>query len=438
MKRRNKTMAALTGAAILAAAVTTAASGAVGAKPATHADGSAVASTASSGKTIVDWNQELLSILKTPGAQPATVHPTRNLAILHAAMYDAVASITHRDRPYLFEIDASRTARPDAAADQAAHDTLVALYPSMRSTLDHKLADTLASVPSGPDTQAGIRVGHLAATLMLAARADDGSAATAPPFSLPAAAPGAYQLTPPNHPMPVFTNWGTTTPFVIGSGDEFRPLPPPDLTSLPWAQAITEVQRLGQDTSTARTPDQTTAAKFWAPPIWTTWNEIADGQVVGRRTSLEQAAKMLASLNLTFADTTIALYDAKYHFEFWRPITAIRAGTPGNPDVTTDPTWNALATTAPDPSYPGAHSSISAAAAVVLASYLGSHVDLTGSSDAMPGATRHFDTFQAAATEAGLSRIYAGQHTRLDHDAGVTLGNDVAHLVLNHATSRDF
>jgi hypothetical protein len=139
MRKRTKTLAALAGAAA-AVAVATPAWAALAASPATRADGSALAFTATSGKTIVDWNQELLAIQKTPGAQPATVHPTRNLAILHAAMYDAVVSISHRDRPYLFEIDVSRNARPDAAADQAAHDVLVALYPSMQSTIDQKLA----------------------------------------------------------------------------------------------------------------------------------------------------------------------------------------------------------------------------------------------------------------------------------------------------------
>jgi membrane-associated phospholipid phosphatase len=123
---------------------------------------------------------------------------------------------------------------------------------------------------------------------------------------------------------------------------------------------------------------------------------------------------------------------------FWRPITAIRAGTPGNPDVTANPTWNALVTTAPDPSFPGAHSSISAAASVVLSIYLGSHADLTVNSDGLPGVTRHFTSFQAAATEAGNSRIYAGQHTRLDHDAGVSLGSDVAHLVINRIASASY
>jgi membrane-associated phospholipid phosphatase len=434
MSTKRKTLAALLSVAALATLATPAS--ATNGKG--RADGAKVPVIPASGKIIVDWNQELLTILKTPGGQPATVHPTRSLAILHAAMYDAVVSITHRDRPYVFEVDASRHARPDAAADQAAHDVLVALYPSMQSTLDQKLADELTTVPSGPNTDAGIRVGHIAATLMLATRADDGSAAAPPPFSPPAPAPGAYQITPPNQPTPVFTNWGTITPFVLNTGDQFRPPPPPDLTTAGWASAIAEVQSLGQDTSTVRTADQTTAAKFWAPPIWITWNEIADSQAVGHRTNLEKTAKMFASLNLSFADTAIAMYDAKYTFLFWRPITAIRAGTPGNPDVTADPTWNALANTAPDPSYPGAHSSISAAAEVVLSNFLGSRVNLTVSSDALPNVTRHFDSFQGAATEAGLSRIYSGQHTRLDHDAGVTLGDAIGHFVLNRSTAPDF
>jgi membrane-associated phospholipid phosphatase len=426
-------LAALAGAATLAAGAATSVAAAT-----THTDGAAVAATPGSGQTIVDWNQELLTIQKTPGAQPATVHPTRNLAILHAAMFDAVASITHTDKPYLFELDADRTARPDAAADQAAHDTLVALYPAMQPMIDQKLTDELSKIPAGPGTDTGRHIGQLAATLMIAARADDGSAVTPPPFTVPSPAPGAYQLTPPNQPTPVFTNWSTVTPFVMGSASEFRPAPPPDLTSLQWAQAITEVKQLGQDTSTVRTDDQTTVAKFWAPPIWTTWNEIAATEATGHRMSLEKASKMFASLNLAVADTTVAMYDAKYTYLFWRPVTAIRAGTPGNPAVTADPTWNPLAVTAPDPSYPGAHSSISAAAATVLTGFVGSHDGVTVTSDALAGVTRHFANVQAAATEAGLSRIYAGQHTRLDHDAGVTLGTAVGHLVLNRSNSATF
>jgi membrane-associated phospholipid phosphatase len=349
-----------------------------------------------------------------------------------------VVSITHKDRPYLFDVNTARTARPDAAADQAAHDVLVALYPNMQATLDQKLADELSALPAGPDTDNGTHTGHLVAALMVAARAGDGSANPPPPFTVPAPAKGAYQLTPPNQPNPVFTNWGTITPFVIDSSSEFRPIGVPNLAGLEWAQAITEVQHLGQDTSATRTDDQTTAAKFWAPPIWTTWNEIADTQATARHMSIEKASKMLATMNLAIADTTVAMYDAKYTFLFWRPVTAIRAGTPGNPNVNADPTWTPLASTAPDPSYPGAHSSISTAAGVVLTAFLGSHADLTVSSDALPGVTRHFASVRAAATEAGLSRIYAGQHTRLDHNAGVTLGSQIGQLVVNRSNSDRF
>jgi membrane-associated phospholipid phosphatase len=393
-----------------------------------------VAFSLGSGQDIVDWNKELLAILNTPGAQPATIHPTRSYAIMHAAVYDAVVSITHADRPYMFKVKTNRNARPDAAADQAAHDTLLALYPSRQPALDQLLAQQLAALPSGPDTQEGIRVGQSAPTRMLAIRENDGSAVTPPPFVAPPLQPGNYQITPPNQPAPVFTNWGTITPFVLDSGDQFRPVPPPALTTVAWAQAITEVQTLGQDTSATRTPDETTIAKFWAPPIWNTWNEIADGQAMTRHTDLEGTAKMFAALNLTFADTVIAFYDAKYHYLFWRPITAIRAGTPDNPAVTADPTWNALANTAPDPSYPGAHSSISEAAATVLSAFFGNQVDLAVNSDALPGVARQFPSFQAIATEAGLSRIFAGQHTRIDHQAGLTLGASVAQFVLKHAS----
>jgi membrane-associated phospholipid phosphatase len=428
-----KFAASLSGAATLTVGVATSASAVTWPR-----DGAGLAAAPRSAQTVVDWNEQLLAIQKTPGAQPPTVHPTRNLAMLDAAMYDAVVSITHKDRPYLFALNASRTARPDAAADQAAHDVLVALYPTMQATLDQKLADELSALPAGPDTDRGTHTGHLVAALMVAARAGDGSTKPPPPFTAPSAAPGAYQLTPPNQPNPVFTNWGTITPFVIDSSSEFRPVGAPDLASLEWAQAITEVQHLGQDTTTTRTDDQTTAAKFWAPPIWTTWNEIADTQATARHLSLEKASKMLATMNLAIADTTVAVYDAKYTFLFWRPVTAIRAGTPGNPNVTADPTWNPLATTAPDPSYPGAHSSISTAAAVALTAFLGAHADLTVSSDALPGVTRHFPSVQAAATEAGLSRIYAGQHTRLDHNAGVTLGSQIGQLVVNRSNSDHF
>jgi hypothetical protein len=408
----------------------TAAATVAGGATAAFAAGDGGPSRDNGGAAVVAWNQQLQATLKLTGVQPQTVHPTRSYAILHAAMYNAVVSITHHDRPYLFELTAGRGARADVAAEQAAHDVLAGLYPTQQSGFDLLLSQQLTAAPAGAARDEGIRVGHLAAALMLGLRADDGAATTLPPFTVPPALPGTYQLTPPNFPTPVFTNWGNVAPFVIDRGDQFRPAAPPPLTSPTWAQAINEAEQLGRDTSTTRTADQTNEAKFWAPPIWTTWNEIADTQATGRHSNLEQTAKMFADLNLALADTTIALYDAKYHYLFWRPVTAIRAGTPSNPAIAADPTWNPLATTAADPSYPGAHSSLSAAAATVLTSLYGTHVDLTVTTDTPVGGPRHFASFRDAATEAGLSRIFAGQHTRLDHDAGVQLGDDVADAVL--------
>ena len=396
---------------------------------------SQVADARDSGQLVVDWNRELLTIEQTPGAQPATVHPTRSFALLQAAIYDAVVSVTHHGAPYAFDVVAPAGARPDAAADQAAHDVLAALFPSWGPQLDSMLANELASIPSGSAHDAGLAAGARVATLMLALRAHDGSA-NAPRVFTAGTAPGDYQVTPPNAgKQPIFTGWGAVTPWVLDTGGQFRPDPPPPLTSADWAKAINDVHRLGggQGSPSARTADQTQVGLFWAPPIWNTWNEIADGQLIARHSSLETASHVLGDLDLTVADSVIALYDAKYTYTFWRPITAIRAGTPGNPAVdAADPSWNPLVATALDPSYPGAHATVSAAAATVLTDFFGPRVHLSVNSDAagFANVTRSFTSFQAAADEASFSRIVAGQHTVIDEDAGTNLGRDVAGAVL--------
>lgn len=394
-----------------------------------------VASARNSGQLVVDWNRELLAIEQTPGAQPATVHPTQSFAILQTAIYDAVVSTTHHGAPYAFAVVTQLGARPDAAADQAAHDVLTTLFPSFATEVDTTLSSELGGIPSGPARDAGLAAGARVATLVLALRAHDGST-SAPPVFVAGSAPGDYQVTPPNvGKQPVFTGWGAVTPWVLAAGDQFRPAPPPALDSATWAQAINEVHRLGggQGSPSARTPDQTQIGLFWAPPIWNTWNEIADGQLTARHSSLAVASHVLGDLDLTLADSVIAMYDAKYTYAFWRPITAIRAGTPGNAAVyAADPSWNPLVPTALDPSYPGAHATVSKAAATVLTAFFGSHVDLTVHSDASGFATvvRSFASFDAAAEEASLSRIVAGQHTSIDEDAGTNLGRHVADAVL--------
>jgi membrane-associated phospholipid phosphatase len=196
------------------------------------------------------------------------------------------------------------------------------------------------------------------------------------------------------------------------------------------------VKALGQDVSTVRTPDQTVAAQFWgSAPIWNTWNEVAQKLLTGNRASLQQAVTVLAALNLTVADSTIALYNSKYFYQVWRPVTAIELGNTGyNGGIPFDPAapdWNPLAVTAADPSYPGAHSTISEAAATVLTALYGDHTPIHVTSDGLAGVVRSFPNLRAAAAEAAFSRILAGQHTTIDDQAGRQLGQEVAGFALH-------
>lgn len=387
-----------------------------------------------SGQPVIDWNRVLLSIVTTPGAQPATIQPTRNLAILHAAIYDAVNTIDRGHEPYLISVRAPRSASETAAADAAAHAVLLALYPAQQAALATDYTAELAQVPGGPAKDKGVQLGERVAADLLAIRAGDGSSVVPPPF-VPGVDPGDYQPTPPNFAPPVFTSWGQVTPFVLDRGDQFRPGPPPALTSDAYTAALNEVESLGSASSTTRTAEQTQIGTFWNPPIQNFWNQIAQTVATTRHSDLPTTARLFAALNLSLADSVIAFYDAKYTYRLWRPVTAVRlAGTDGNAETTGDPTWLPLAgNTAPDPSYPGAHSTISAAAADVLARFYGDNQAFSVTSPALPGVTRSFTSFSAAEAEAGLSRIYAGQHFRFDHIAGLTLGHRVAGIVLGNA-----
>jgi PAP2 superfamily len=381
---------------------------------------------------VVQWNQFLLGIQAAPGNQPATVHPTYELAIMHAAIYDAVVSIDHSATPYLTTARGPRSASLAAAADAAAHDTLVKLYPSLQPAIDQEYASLLAQVPSGRHQSQGIRIGETVAGQILAQRAKDGSSAPLIPFQ-PGGNPGDYQLTLPAFAQPVFTHWRFVKPFVLRHADWFRPPLPPALTSPKYAAAINEVKTLGVAQGSTRTPDQTQIGLFWNPPIWATWNRIAQTAGLGHHGTLSQDARTFAALNLAFADSVIAFYDAKYTYRLWRPVTAIRnADADGNTDTASDPNWTPLSATAPDPSYPGAHGTISAAGAAVLSSIYGNDFPFSVTSPALPGVERSFVSFSEAAEEASVSRIYNGNHTRIDQVAGENLGHDIADFVLQN------
>jgi hypothetical protein len=385
---------------------------------------------------VLEWNRTLLVIVRTPGAQPATVHPTRSFAIMHTAIYDAVNAIDRTHRPYLVLLSGvSRHASQEAAAAAAAHQVLVALYPGFQAALDTALQQSLAQIPEGNDKGEGIRIGQTVADRILALRSNDGSNAKPIPYVF-GTAPGDYQSTPPNFPaQPQFTHWSRVTPFALERASQFRPGPPPALSSDTYGDAFNQIKSLGIANSTTATADEALTGRFWNGAIQNYWNEIAQTASVARSLTTAQSARLFALLNLSLADDVIAFYDAKYTYNFWRPVTAIRAADPGiNPETVADPNWlPEVGKTAPDPSYPGAHAVISASGAEVLISFFErDHAEFNVTSEVLPGVERSFTSISAAAEEATLSRIFGGQHFRFDLTTGQRLGRDVADFVLDN------
>ncbi|HWY73969.1 MAG TPA: vanadium-dependent haloperoxidase, partial [Verrucomicrobiae bacterium] len=275
---------------------------------------------------------------------------------------------------------------------------------------------------------------------ILAFRSNDGANVPQVPYVF-GAAPGDYQSTPPNFPpQPQFTQWPQVIPFALVSANQFRPGPPPALTSDDYSDAFNEIKSLGITNSTTATADQALTGRFWNGAIQNYWNEIAQTAATDHGSTTAQSARLFALLNLAIADSVIAFYDAKYTYNFWRPVTAIRAGDmDNNPNTVGDPNWlPEVSKTAPDPSYPGAHAVLSAAGAEVLTSFFGSDdFAFSVTSEVLPGVERSFASFPAAAQEATLSRIFAGQHFRFDLTAGARLGQEVADFVTANFLTAD-
>src|SRR5229473_598201 len=362
----------------------------------------AMAETTKPVSQVVQWNRTLLVVVRTAGARPATIHPTRSFAIMQAAIYDSVNAIDGTHKPYSVRFGASRFASQEAAAAAAAHEVLVNLYPTFRATLDAQFQQALAQLPNGGKAD-GVSLGQKVADLILAQRKNDGSNAQPIPYVF-GNAPGDYQSTPPNFPkQPQFTHWPQVTPFALERANQFRPGPPPALSSDAYSDAFNQVESLGIAGSTTATPDEAEVGRFWNGAIQNYWNEIAQTASLANHLTTAQKARLFALLNLSFADGVIAFYDAKYTYNFWRPVTAIRAAaTDGNPETEADPNWlPEVGNTAPDPSYPGAHAVISAAGAEVLISFFREHnFDFSVTSEVMPGVERSFTSFEAAAEEA--------------------------------------
>src|SRR5690242_12908098 len=234
----------------------------------------AMAQTTKPVNQVVQWNRTLLVIVRTPGAQPATIHPTRSFAIMHGAIYDAVNAIDGTHKPYLVRVSASHFASQEGAAAAAAHEVLVKLYPNFQASLDAQLQQAVAQIPNGGKAE-GISIGNTVADRILALRNNDGSNAQPIPYIF-GSAPGDYQSTPPNLPnQPQFTHWSRVTPFALESANQFRPGGPPALTGDRYSDAFDQVKSLGVAGSTTATSDEALTGRFWNGAIQNYWNEIA-------------------------------------------------------------------------------------------------------------------------------------------------------------------
>ena len=306
---------------------------------------------------------------------------------------------------------------------------LVALYPSRQANLDLAYDMSLAAIPDGQAKDDGIDVGESVAAAILALRSADGSAVTLP-YTVPPG-PGIYQP----DPAALFVAWGNVIPFALKSGSQFRAEGPPVLSSAEYAADYLEVQSVGALNSLTRTPDQTEAALFWVENIQIPFNKIARIAAESQQNSLADNARLFALLNLAGVDTTIAVMDTKYTFNFWRPRDAIRAGdADGNELTTADPLWTPLTYIGVHPDYVSQHSAYGRAAATVLARFFGTDDILFSitTSTAPGGVFRSYQSFSQAAVENMNSRVWLGAHFRTACRHGMNQGKQVAHYVMNH------
>lgn len=389
-----------------------------------------------SADVVTEWNQVAVSTIRDLRVSPPAA--SRALAILHAAIYDAVDGIARTHEAYFVTGSVPASASIEAAGSTAAHRVLTTLFPAQAATFDAVHQHVLAALFDTPQKRAGIAWGKQVADAILNSRVNDGSdrSAGAPPFT---AGPGSWEPTPPGFGSYLLPLWGFVTPFALRNVVDVRPPGPPALTSDRWAAEYNEVKALGAAVGSTRTDEQTRIALFWADGAGTEtppghWNHIARdlGALLGN--TLEQNARLFALLNLSMADAAICAWDAKYAFNFWRPVTAIRHGdSDENPNTVADPTWSSLIATPPFPDYMSGHSTFSGAAATVLALFYGTDGIAFGTgSDALPGVYRRFGSFSEAAAEAAVSRLYGGIHFRSANEDGRASGVAIGEYVFAH------
>jgi hypothetical protein len=373
----------------------------------------------------------------------------RMYAMVQIAVHDAVNAIRRRSRPYVFDVQVTGGTSSSAAVAAAARDVLVAVIGQLQessecvqrglATVEADYAAALDEVPDNQPKARGIALGQAAARAILALRANDGSDTPLLDFGYPQGMlPGEYKFSP-GIPFAFAPGWGQVTPFVLSNSAQFRADPPLPIGSSDYADDFNEVKSLGGDgvnTPSARTAQQTEIALFWVESSPLAWNRIARGIAARADLDLHENARLFGLLNMALADGYIGSWEGKYHYNFWRPVTAIHeADTDGNPETSADPDWAPLHFTYPMPDHDSAHSVEGGAAAEVLKRFFGTdRIRFRNCSMTLPaGQTctdarprlRSFRSFTEAANENGLSRVLVGIHFRRAVEEGIEHGRNI-------------
>ncbi|MDB6108870.1 MAG: superfamily protein [Pedosphaera sp.] len=386
-----------------------------------------------SADVITDWNKITVDATKIGGLNSNL--GTRVGAIEAVAVYDAVNSIKHFGTPYHYNVPPADAASAEAAAAQAAHDVLAYYFPSQQAALDANLTASLSTILDGSPKENGKTVGSASAADIIALRANDGSS---PNVTYPGpVAPGVGEwrptpgATPGTFPPGINAQWGSVTPFVLAASSSFRPPPPPAVGSWKYSLALTAVKAIGSVTNVLRTDEQTHIAQFYKQDAELPVNEAARLLSASRNLSLEENALLFVLTDIAVADARIAIWEAKYTYDFWRPVTALNADTDGT--VTNNYTvWNPLLVTPAHPSYPSGHSGTVKAGFAVLQLFFGDRNALILHTTTAGESPRTIQSLSQGAAENGLSRIYGGIHYSFDDHEGQNVGLKVAAYVLAH------
>src|SRR5215469_2249779 len=392
---------------------------------------------------VTDWTQITMKAIVI--AKAGAVAEGRDEAMVEVAMFDAVNGVKGHYSPVHVAPAAPKGTSERAAAVQAAYAILSKLFPAQQSTFDAARAtslDAILNVNGGDNRQAkiqssvdkGVVWGQQVADAIWVWRSTDGFTPPLPPF-LGGTAIGQWRPTPPAFAPGAAPQVATMTPWVIASPSQFRAPGPPAMDSQLYARVYNETKTWGSATNSPRTADQTLLSQFWdSRSANYFWNQVGLQLAANQDMTLLNHARLFAALNTAMFDSLIGCFDSKYHFVFWRPVTAIQLGD-SDPNLNTagDPNWTPLIVTPPHPEYPSAHSCISSGGATVLAQFFGANTPFFVQSDTMPGVTRSFTSFDDALQEIADARVFGGIHFRTATNDGRALGTAVGNYVLQNA-----